>query len=105
MEKLIDSLVKTKRVVAFIKGTRTKPECGFSHQVLLLLNQTGADYETVNVLDEFYNPGLREAIKTYSDWPTIPQIYVGGEFMGGADIVTEMSEKGELASVLQEEKK
>jgi len=102
MDKLIDSLVKTKRVVAFIKGTRTQPECGFSYQVVTLLNQTHVDYETVNVLDEFYNPGLREAIKVYSDWPTIPQVYVNGEFIGGADIITEMSEKGELVGALQE---
>ena len=101
IEKLVDSLVKTKKVVAFIKGTRTQPECGFSHQVLALLNQTSVDYETVNVLDEHHNPGLREAIKVYSDWPTIPQVYVNGEFIGGADIITEMSEKGELKSALQ----
>ena len=100
MEALIDSLVKAKKVVAFIKGTRTQPECGFSHQVLLLLNQSRVDYETVNVLDEFYNPGLREAIKVYSDWPTIPQVYANGEFIGGADIITEMSENGELVGAL-----
>jgi Grx4 family monothiol glutaredoxin len=93
--------VKTKRVVAFIKGTRTAPECGFSHQVLHLLNQSKVEYETVNVLDVIHNPGLREAIKVYSEWPTIPQVYVDGEFIGGADIVIEMGEKGELVDALQ----
>jgi Grx4 family monothiol glutaredoxin len=101
LEQLIDSLVKTKRVVAFIKGTRTAPECGFSHQVLHLLNQSKVEYETVNVLDVIHNPGLREAIKVYSEWPTIPQVYVDGEFIGGADIVIEMGEKGELVDALQ----
>jgi len=100
MEELIDSLVKSKRVVAFIKGTRTQPECGFSFNVLNLLNGTQADYETVNVLDERHNPGLREAIKIYSDWPTIPQVYIEGEFVGGADIIQEMSESGELKKML-----
>ena len=101
LEQLIDSLVKTKRVVAFIKGTRTAPECGFSHQVLHLLNQSKVEYETVNVLDVIHNPGLREAIKIYSDWPTIPQVYVDGEFIGGADIIIEMGENGELVNALQ----
>merc|ERR1711977_34070 len=101
IENLIDSLVKSKKVVSFIKGTRTAPECGFSHQVLTLLNGTNADYETVNVLDEHYNPGLRAAIKIYSDWPTIPQVYVNGEFVGGADIIIELSEKGELKDALK----
>lgn len=61
-------------MVAFIKGTRTAPQCGFSHRVLTMLNEARVNYEVVNVLDEQYNPGLRETIKTYSDWPTIPQV-------------------------------
>jgi len=103
LEKLIDGLVKSTKVVAFIKGTRTQPECGFSHQVLTLLNKSKVDYETVNVLDTQYNPGVRDAIKEYSNWPTIPQVYVGGEFIGGADILIEMDTKGELAQALQGE--
>ncbi len=74
VEDLIDQVVKSTRVVAFIKGTRTAPQCGFSHKVLSLLNECGADYEVVNVLDEQYNPGVRDAIKAYSQWPTIPQV-------------------------------
>lgn len=101
LEDLIDSLVKSRKVVAFIKGTRTSPECGFSHHVLTLLNESKVEYDTVNVMDEIHNPGLREALKIYSQWPTIPQVYVDGEFIGGADIMTEMSEKGELADALK----
>lgn len=62
------------QVVAFVKGTRFQPQCGFSHRVLTILNDIGADYDVVNVLDEVYNPGLRDAIKVYSQWPTIPQV-------------------------------
>ena len=62
------------QVVAFIKGTRTQPQCGFSYKVLTMLNEARTDYEVVNVLDEQYNPGVREAIKSYSQWPTIPQV-------------------------------
>lgn len=65
------------QVVAFIKGTRTQPQCGFSHKMLTLLNTLKADYEVVNVLDDVHNPGLRDAIKNYSQWPTIPQVCVG----------------------------
>ena len=64
------------QVVAFVKGTRTEPQCGFSHRVLSMLNELRTDYEVVNVLDELHNPGLREAIKTFSQWPTIPQVLI-----------------------------
>ena len=66
--------------------------------------QSGSDFEVVNVLDEQYNPGLRDTIKSYSQWPTIPQLYIGGEFVGGADIVEEMHGSGELRSLLQQAK-
>ena len=71
----------------------------------LLPFQSGSDFEVVNVLDEQYNPGLRDTIKAYSQWPTIPQLYVGGEFVGGADIVEEMHGSGELRSLLQQQAK
>lgn len=102
VEELIGQVVKGCKVVAFVKGTRTAPQCGFSHQVLTILTESAADFEVVNVLDEIYNPGLRDAIKNYSAWPTIPQVYVNGEFVGGADIVNEMHTSGELKKVLQE---
>jgi Grx4 family monothiol glutaredoxin len=98
---LVDAVVKANRVVAFVKGTRTAPQCGFSHKVLTMLQEVaGADFEVVNVLDDLYNPGLREAIKEYSQWPTIPQVYVGGEFVGGADILEQMHGSGELRALL-----
>eukprot|EP00873_Tetraselmis_striata_P016011 jgi/Tetstr1/436275/TSEL_025117.t1 len=100
VEELIDQVVKEHKVVAFIKGTRTEPACGFSFKMLSLLNGAKVEYEVVNVFDEVHNPGLREAIKSFSAWPTIPQLYVDGEFVGGADIIVEMSENGELAEVL-----
>jgi len=101
IETLIDQVVKTNKVVAFVKGTRSQPQCGFSYKMLQVLNDSRTDYEVVNVLDEFHNPGLREAIKQYSQWPTIPQLYVSGEFVGGSDIVEEMQANGELRQVLE----
>lgn len=74
LETLVDKIVKEFNVVAFIKGTRTSPQCGFSHRVLTILNEQSVDYEVLNVLDEDHNPGLRETIKQYSQWPTIPQV-------------------------------
>lgn len=81
LETLIDKVVKEIKVVAFVKGTRTSPQCGFSHRVLTILNEQGVDYEVVNVLDEDHNPGLREGIKKYSQWPTIPQVRLFGYFI------------------------
>lgn len=96
IETLIDKVVKELKVVAFIKGTRTAPRCGFSHRVLTILNEQGVDYEVLNVLDEDHNPGLREAIKKYSQWPTIPQLFVKGEFLGGADVLEDMVQSGQI---------
>jgi Grx4 family monothiol glutaredoxin len=101
LSDILQQVVDQNRVVAFVKGTRTEPQCGFSHRVLTLLNEARIDYEVVNVLDEVHNPGLRETIKTFSQWPTIPQLYVSGELVGGADIVNEMAEKGELKPLLR----
>ncbi|CAG9465148.1 unnamed protein product [Pedinophyceae sp. YPF-701] len=100
LEKLIDECIKATPVIAFVKGTKEMPQCGFSHRMMLTLNNLGADYEVVNVLDEVYNPGVREAIKEYSAWPTIPQLYIQGEFVGGADVVDEMLVSGELQEML-----
>lgn len=83
IDDLITQVVSTNKVVAFIKGTRAEPQCGFSYRVVNILNEVASgEYEVVNVLDEVYNPGLREAIKGYSQWPTIPQVYVDGDFVG-----------------------
>jgi monothiol glutaredoxin len=84
-------------VVLFMKGTKTMPQCGFSMQVAQILNQLGVDFKDVNVLEDL---GVREGIKAYSNWPTIPQLYVKGEFVGGCDIVREMFQAGELQELL-----
>jgi len=89
----IDELVKNNAVMLFMKGNKVFPSCGFSAQVVQILKHHGVDFETFNVLSD---PDMRAGIKAYSDWPTIPQLYVGGEFVGGCDIVTEMHNSGEL---------
>jgi Grx4 family monothiol glutaredoxin len=101
IEMLIEGVIKENKIVAFVKGTRSSPACGFSHKMMTILNEYGAEYEVVNVLDDAYNPGLRDAIKTFSQWPTIPQLYIKGEFIGGADIVEQMSNKGELEQLVK----
>ncbi|KAM1926531.1 hypothetical protein ACFX13_033692 [Malus domestica] len=98
-DSAIDRLVKENKVVAFIKGSRSAPLCGFSQRVVGILENQGVDYESVDVLDEGYNSGLRETLKKYSNWPTFPQIFVNGELLGGFDILSSMQEKGELSSL------
>ena len=95
----IDNEVKTNDVVVFMKGTPAFPQCGFSGQVVQILDYLGVEYKGVNVLT---SDDLRQGIKEYGDWPTIPQIYVKGEFVGGCDIVKEMFESGELRDFLKE---
>ena len=95
----IESEVKSNDVVLFMKGTPTFPQCGFSSQVVQILDYLGVDYKGVNVLE---SPEIRQGIKDYSNWPTIPQLYVKGEFVGGCDIVREMFQGGELAPLLTE---
>lgn len=89
----LDQLVNSNDIVLFMKGRRRMPQCGFSAQVVSMLDQMLEDYVTVNVLDR---PEIREGIKAYSDWPTIPQLYIKGEFVGGCDIVTQMFQSGDL---------
>ena len=91
--------VATNDVVLFMKGRKGMPQCGFSQRVDHILSLLGVDYKDVNVLD---NMAVREGIKTFSNWPTIPQLYVKGEFVGGCDIVTEMYEAQELQEMLAE---
>jgi len=97
IQKDIDELVKTHDVVLFMKGTPDFPQCGFSQKVAAILNSLDIPYAAVNVL---LNDAVREGIKKYADWPTIPQLYVKGEFTGGCDIVSEMHENGELEALL-----
>ena len=89
----IDQTVKSNDVVLFMKGTKTMPQCGFSSRVAGVLNFMGVEFKDINVLAD---ADIRQGIKDYSDWPTIPQLYVKGEFIGGCDIVTEMTLSGEL---------
>ena len=89
----IDAIVKQDDIVLFMKGSPLFPQCGFSSRAIQILDHLGQPYETVDVLQD---PEVRQGIKAYSDWPTIPQLYVRGEFVGGSDIMSEMFESGEL---------
>jgi monothiol glutaredoxin len=95
----ISDLVTSNDVVLFMKGTPLFPQCGFSSRAVAILDHCGVAYESVDVLQDME---VRQAIKTYSDWPTIPQLYVKGEFVGGSDIMMEMFEAGELQQLLNE---
>lgn len=99
MNDWLDAQVKGSDVVLFMKGTPTFPQCGFSGQVVQILDYLGVNYSGVNVLE---SDELRQGIKEYSNWPTIPQLYVKGEFVGGADIVREMFQAGELQQLLKD---
>lgn len=97
LKKQLDELVQSNKVVLFMKGNRRMPQCGFSASVVGILDELLPSYETVDVLS---SPELRDGIKIYSEWPTIPQLYIDGRFVGGADIVKEMSASGDLAKAL-----
>src|SRR5687767_8123576 len=99
IEQFIENEVKSNDVVLFMKGTPQFPMCGFSAQVVQILDHVGASYKGLNVLD---SDELRQGIKAYSNWPTIPQLYVKGEFVGGCDIIREMFQNNELQSLLAE---
>ena len=97
VKERIDTLVKSNDVVLFMKGTPLFPQCGFSSRAIAILDHLGAPYETVDVLQD---QEIRGGIKDYADWPTIPQLYVKGEFVGGSDIMMEMFESGELKQLV-----
>jgi monothiol glutaredoxin len=99
IQQFIDNEVKSNDVVLFMKGTPQFPQCGFSGQVVQILDHLGVSYKGINVLE---SDEIREGIKAYAQWPTIPQLYVKGEFVGGCDIVREMFETGELKGLLAE---
>ncbi|WP_395820018.1 Grx4 family monothiol glutaredoxin [Devosia sp.] len=99
INSVIDAQVKSSDVFLYMKGSPDFPQCGFSGRVVQILNYLGVDYQSANVLE---SQELREGIKAYANWPTIPQLYIKGEFVGGADIVTEMFQAGELQSHLAE---
>ncbi|MFB2881548.1 Grx4 family monothiol glutaredoxin [Floridanema aerugineum] len=89
----IDKLVKDNKVLVFMKGNKLMPQCGFSNNVVQILNTLGVPYQTVDVLAD---PEIRQGIKEYSNWPTIPQVYINGEFVGGSDVMIELFQNGEL---------
>ena len=101
IKERISEIVGKSDVVLFMKGTPLFPQCGFSSRAVSILDHCGVQYESVDVLQDME---VRQGIKTYSDWPTIPQLYVKGEFLGGSDIMMEMFEAGELQEVLDEKK-
>lgn len=98
LKSKIEGYIEGNNVMLFMKGEKAQPMCGFSAQVVHILNQLGTEYETFNVLAD---QDIRQGIKEFSDWPTIPQLYVKGSFIGGCDIVTEMFQSGELKTLLE----
>jgi monothiol glutaredoxin len=96
----IRDIVEQNKVVLFMKGTKNFPQCGFSARAIEILKKCGATFKDVNVLAD---PGIRQGIKEYSQWPTIPQVYVAGKFVGGSDILMEMFQSGELIKLLATE--
>lgn len=94
----IDQLVNENKIMVFMKGSKLMPQCGFSNNVVQILNTLGVPYETVDVLSD---SEIRLGIKEYSNWPTIPQIYINGEFVGGSDIVIELYQNGELQQMVE----
>ena len=95
----IDEIVKKNDIVLFMKGTALFPQCGFSSRAVAILDHLEVPFETVDVLQD---PEIRQGIKDYSDWPTVPQLYVKGEFVGGSDIMMEMFQAGELQTLIEE---
>ncbi len=98
LKERIESDIKNNKVMLYMKGTPEEPQCGFSAQVISVLKTYNVPFETFNILDD---DDIRQGIKEYSDWPTVPQLYVNGEFIGGCDILTEMHSSGELGPVLE----
>jgi monothiol glutaredoxin len=98
IKEKIDALVGQNKVLVFMKGNKLMPQCGFSNNVVQILNSLGTPYETVDVLED---EGIRQGIKEYSSWPTIPQVYINGDFIGGSDVVIEMYQKGELQQMVE----
>jgi monothiol glutaredoxin len=94
----IGKLIADNKIMVFMKGTKLMPQCGFSNQVVQILNILGVPYETVDVLSD---QDIRQGVKEYSNWPTIPQVYIDGEFIGGSDVMTELYQKGELQQMVE----
>ncbi len=98
LKQRIDDIVNSDKIVVFMKGTKLMPMCGFSNNVVQILNMLSVPFHTVDVLED---EAIRQGIKEYSSWPTIPQVYINGEFVGGSDILIELYQKGELQQVVE----
>jgi monothiol glutaredoxin len=94
----IDNLLTQNKIMVFMKGTKLMPQCGFSNNVVQILNTLGVPFETVDILAD---QEIRQGIKEYSNWPTIPQVYIDGQFVGGSDILIELYQKGELQQMVE----
>ena len=98
LKSRLDELVKNNKVMVFMKGSKLMPQCGFSNNAVQILNSLGVPYETFDVLSD---SDVRQGIKEYSNWPTIPQVYINGEFVGGSDVLIELYQQGELQQMLE----
>jgi monothiol glutaredoxin len=98
LQSRLDEVVKSNKIVVFMKGSKLMPQCGFSNNTVQILNSLGAPYETVDVLQD---SDIRQGIKEYSNWPTIPQVYINGEFVGGSDVLIELYQQGELQQMVE----
>ncbi len=98
VKEKLDALVNNNKIMVFMKGTKLMPQCGFSNNVVQILNSMGVPFESVDVLSDYE---IRQGIKEYSNWPTIPQVYINGEFVGGSDILIELYQKGELQQMVE----
>ena len=98
VKERIETLINGSKLVVFMKGTKLMPQCGFSNNVVQILNVLGAPYETFDVLSDY---DVRQGIKEYSNWPTIPQVYMNGEFLGGSDILIELYQNGQLQEMVE----
>lgn len=98
LKERIDQLISENKILVFMKGSKLMPQCGFSNNVVQILNVLGVPYETVDVLQDF---DIRQGIKEYSNWPTIPQVYINGELVGGSDIMIELYQSGELQEMVE----
>ncbi len=94
----IDNLVQQNKIMVFMKGNKLMPQCGFSNNVVQIINTLAVPYETFDILED---QEVRQGIKEYSNWPTIPQVYINGEFVGGSDILIELYQKGELQQIVE----
>ncbi|MDB9537455.1 Grx4 family monothiol glutaredoxin [Dolichospermum planctonicum CS-1226] len=98
LKERIDTLVEENKIMVFMKGNKLMPQCGFSNNVVQILNTLGVPFETIDVLADYE---IRQGIKEYSNWPTIPQVYINGQFVGGSDILIELYNKGELQELVE----